>query len=168
MAKIEFTESTAIISECEQYRYRLTRRWKDGPSILWVMLNPSIADAEQLDPTLRRCLGFSKAWGYGRMVIANIYALRSTDPKRLLKHNHNPSNRINNQYIYQEALRCKKIVLGCGSHSMARDRLSEVTHVITNLAGKKCYCLGTTQAGYPKHPLYVAGNTELVRFRFDI
>lgn len=75
---------SAVISPCERYRYALHRRWQIGnSSVLWVMLNPSTADADIDDPTIRRCLVFSQAWSFDHLMVGNLYALRSTQPAAL-------------------------------------------------------------------------------------
>lgn len=77
-------ERAAEFSGCGRYRYSLRRRWADGgPPACWIMLNPSTADAEKDAPTIRRCIGFSKAWGHNALVVVNLFALRSTDPTAL-------------------------------------------------------------------------------------
>ena len=94
-------QSTAEISRDGVYRYRLTRRWEtdDRASMLrWIMLNPSTADASLDDPTIRRCMGFARAWGYGGIVVHNLYALRATDPRQLRDHP-DPVGPVNDSYI---------------------------------------------------------------------
>lgn len=77
-------EKTAIISEDEKYRYQLSRCWDETkPRILFIMLNPSTADANIDDPTIRRVISFAKSWGYGGVYVGNLFAFRSTDPKGL-------------------------------------------------------------------------------------
>lgn len=74
----------ALISPCEKYRYWLLRGWDPAlPAVLWVMLNPSTADATKDDATIRRCIKFSRRWGFGTMIVANLFAYRATDPKEL-------------------------------------------------------------------------------------
>ncbi|MFM7320548.1 MAG: DUF1643 domain-containing protein, partial [Armatimonadota bacterium] len=77
----------ATLSECGRYRYRLERRWSgepdDGDAVVFVGLNPSTADAGSDDPTLRRCVGFARAWGFPAVVLVNGFALRAADPRAL-------------------------------------------------------------------------------------
>ena len=74
---------TAILSPCCQYRYVLTRQWNDSEPVTWIMLNPSTADADKDDPTIRRCIGFAKAWGHGGIHVVNLFAFRATFTKSL-------------------------------------------------------------------------------------
>src|SRR5689334_20041621 len=78
-AQSEIVKS-AVLSPCGLYRYRLTRRWGDGPALLFVMLNPSTADATEDDPTIRRCTGFAKREGMPAIEVVNLFAWRATDP----------------------------------------------------------------------------------------
>lgn len=78
-------QRSAIISECQRYRYVLERKWQpELPGVLFVALNPSTADGQHDDPTVRRCVGFARSWGFGKIVIANLFALRSSHPSVLL------------------------------------------------------------------------------------
>jgi hypothetical protein len=77
-------ESWADLSDCGTYRYRLGRRWAEGPVDVWIMLNPSTADATVDDRTIGRCMEFSRRWGAGALVVGNLFALRATDPTDLL------------------------------------------------------------------------------------
>ena len=76
-------ERAAVISKCGAYRYSLTRKWSDAPLLSFVMLNPSTADAKEDDPTIRRCIGFARREGAGGLIVANLYALRSSSPEAL-------------------------------------------------------------------------------------
>lgn len=79
-----FTDSGATFSDCRTYRYRLHRIWDAGkPPCAFIMLNPSTATEAVLDPTVRRCVGYAMAWGYGGLIVGNVFALRSTDPRAL-------------------------------------------------------------------------------------
>ena len=77
------TEADAVISDCERYRYRLTRRWDDGPTCTFIMLNPSTADARKDDPTIRRCIGFARREGCAALLVINCFAFRATKPADL-------------------------------------------------------------------------------------
>jgi hypothetical protein len=143
------------------YRYILGRAW--GPEenpVLWVMLNPSTADAEKDDPTIRRCISFSKAWGHGALVVVNLYALRSTDPRALLAH---PSavGPSNDAHILAEVLRAGLVVAAWGAHPAVAFRAP----IVSEILGRSAVCLGHTAAGHPRHPLYVKGSAALVPLR---
>lgn len=76
--------NTCTFSPCRTYRYSLVHEWdRDLPRVAFIMLNPSTADENALDPTLRRCLGFARSWGYGSFEIGNVFAFRATDPKAM-------------------------------------------------------------------------------------
>ena len=76
----------AEISECENYRYSLTREWdKDKGKVLFIMLNPSTACDESNDLTTIRCINYAKRWGYGGITIGNLYPYRAKRPKHLNK-----------------------------------------------------------------------------------
>ena len=82
----KYSETDAPITEDGKYRYYLTRVWDyKKPTLLFIMLNPSIADSNNDDPTIRRVVDFAEYWGYGGIYVGNLYAFRSTDPKGLLK-----------------------------------------------------------------------------------
>jgi hypothetical protein len=84
---VAHTESSAVFSPCGRYRYRLVRRWDSAlPLLCLVMLNPSKANGRRNDPIVRRCIGFASSWGYGGIVVRNLYALVSTDPDELGDH----------------------------------------------------------------------------------
>ena len=73
-AHLGMADTGATLSPCGRYRYRLTRRWGDGGAVAFVMLNPSTADAEKDDPTIRRCIGFAREWRFGRLIVVNLFA----------------------------------------------------------------------------------------------
>src|ERR1700679_2220036 len=77
----DFRGCGAQFSHDNTYRYTLTRKWDEGPAVAFLMFNPSTATATTEDPTIRRCIGFARRWGYGRLVILNLYAIRGTDPR---------------------------------------------------------------------------------------
>lgn len=150
----------ATISECGQYRYVLKRRI---PSILrwvrpmlFVMLNPSTADAVQDDPTIRRCLGFATREGCTELTVVNLFALRSADPKKLLTHP-DPIGPENDKHIQEQIMRHRNgfMIAAWGAHPFAKKRAEQVK------AMGNFHCLGKTKNGDPRHPLYVKGDTQL-------
>ena len=150
---------SAILSACKRYRYVLGREWKaDLPGVLFIALNPSTADAEHDDPTVRRCIGFAKAWGFGKLAIANLFALRSTDPSRLLC-DHDPIGPENDRWLIELAGQFPLTVAAWGAHNSVRDRAANVLEMLLNV-----HHLGLTNAGHPKHPLYLPRTTRPTRF----
>ena len=154
-------ERTASIDESRTYRYHLGRVW--DPLILerccFIMLNPSTADAEVDDPTIRRCIGFAKAWGYGGLDVLNLYAYRATEPIKLFaaKDAIGPDNDF---WIRQKTtnLACQKVVGAWGTASWAQRRAREVRRLVP----QEVFCLGHTKAGHPRHPLYTRATAEPV------
>lgn len=147
-------DAGAIFSPCGRYRYRLWRHWSDGPSITWVMLNPSTADATSNDPTVERCCRRARTAGFGAIQVVNIFALRSTDPDALYA-SEDPVGPDNDQAILSAAAESKEIVCGWGNHGRLNDRGQAVLSLLEN-AGVKAKALLLTRAGQPGHPLYVA------------
>jgi hypothetical protein len=147
----------ALFDPSGRYRYRLSRRWAGGGrAIAFVMLNPSTADAERDDPTIRRCSGFARAWGFSAMTVVNLFALRATDPARL-RRARDPVGRDNDEHIAAAAAACDALVLAWGAHGAlgGRDR-----DVLALLRGCRPACLGVTRSGQPRHPLYLPSATR--------
>lgn len=148
--------SSAWLSGCERYRYRLGRNWGEGwgAPVTFVMLNPSTADAQQDDPTIRRCVGFAKAWGFGRLVVVNLYALRSTDPKGLWRAD-DPIGPDNDDHLSEAAWVAARddapIIAAWGANAKP-DRVAEVL-ALPHM--DRLTALGVTKAGAPRHPLYL-------------
>lgn len=153
----------ALISDCGQYRYALTRRWGEAPSLRFVMLNPSTADASLDDPTIRRCMGFAKRDGYGGLVVLNLYAYRATNPKALLT----CADAVGpgNDDMLRAHLRSsvgvgRPVVAAWGANA----RLDRWDQVLALASGVDWRCLGTTKSGAPRHPLYLSGDQPLLPF----
>lgn len=130
------------------------------PLLCMVMLNPSTADQSKLDPTLRRCRAFARAWGLHGFVIVNLFALRSTQPQRLYDHP-DPIGTLNDEAIVRAVDRCQVTLAGWGVHGTHLDRGRQVAEL---LGDRSVWCLGRNKDGSPKHPLYVPGNTKPVLF----
>ncbi len=146
----------ARLSPCGTYRYSLNRRWDIGrPRVGWIMLNPSTADAEVDDPTIRRCMGFARSWGYGGIVVRNLYALRATDPRELRKH----SDPIGPDNLLDECASDPLTIAAWGAHGAWRDRGNSVRSLL-NRIGIPLYHLGLTKDGHPRHPLYLKADLQ--------
>ena len=152
----------AIFDVNGRYRYSLWRAWSAYHTrIVFVLLNPSTADEQKNDPTIRRCMGFARAWNFGSMEVVNLFAYRATDYRELFKVN-DPLGEENNRFLMQAVERCSTVALGWGTRGTLLDRDRQV---ISLLAGRKdVHCLGITKNGQPRHPLYVKGDTTLVPF----
>lgn len=155
--------STATFSPDQRYRYSLSRRWKEGPRALFVMLNPSTADADNPDPTITRCLGFADAIGCGRLDVANLFAFRSTDPDQLIGRWAAIGPR-NDGEILALAKEADWVICAWGCHvsvegptgSPHGGRGDAVATMLLD-AGIKLHALRLTQKGFPAHPLFLPG-----------
>lgn len=161
MSEPTYTDQGAMFDEDRVYRFRLWRVWNPAlPRVAFVMLNPSTADERQLDPTLRRCLGFARAWGCGSFEVGNAYALRSTDPDALYGHP-DPVGPGNDEQLAAIARAATfGVFVGWGAHAPLPDRTRAVLEVLTGIS--EVQRLGAlTKCGQPRHPLYLAGTTPL-------
>lgn len=161
------TENGAVISDCRTYRYSLTREWEDGKCVAWLMLNPSTADAQVDDPTIRKCIGFSKRWGFGRLVVVNLFALRSTDPRALAR-NTDPVGPMTNWWITAAAKESRELVCawGCQQHLTTYALKDRPRQVLERLipADTIVSCLGRRKDGAPRHPLMLSYDTPREEF----
>ncbi|HEY8214268.1 MAG TPA: DUF1643 domain-containing protein [Methylocystis sp.] len=158
-------ERAAEISKCGAYRYRLTRRWGDAPPLPFVMLNPSNANAIDDDPTIRRCIGFARREGWGGLIVANLYALRSPSPEALWSAGDpiGPKNRRTLVSLAAQAFDQSAPIV-CAWGALARqDQIDEAIRMF-EAAGARLACLGRTRNGAPRHPLYVRADQPLERF----
>ncbi|MCY4654811.1 MAG: DUF1643 domain-containing protein [Dehalococcoidia bacterium] len=158
-----FRTKSAYFSEDRRYRYLLRRRVGDSSRrVLFVMLNPSAADEVRDDPTIRRCIGFARKWGYGLLDVVNLFALMSTDPKGLLEVD-DPVGPYNDAMIHHALEAADSVVLAWGNHGLDHPgRVKEVTAMVRRSA--QPLCLGLTLKGAPRHPLRLARTTALCRF----
>lgn len=149
---------TAMFSPCRTYRYLLTRKWGTGGYwCAFIGLNPSTADESVDDPTIRRCIGFAKLWGYDGLIMLNIFALRSTDPKYLKVHP-NPLGECNDLVIDLALWHSKLNVAAWGHHGALFGRGLDVATSV--MMRHSLHCLGRTASGSPKHPLYLRGDSK--------
>lgn len=158
---------TAVLSDCELYRYSLTRCWDLGNTradVAWIMLNPSTADAEVDDATIRRCIGFSKREGYGGLVVVNLFALRSTNPRNL-RHAEDPVGPDNRAHILRTALHADRVICAWGTWGAMHGRGHEMLHQLYGW-GIVPWHFGKTANGHPKHPLRLRKDARLTRLPF--
>lgn len=133
--------------------------WKSDPRmVMFIGLNPSTADETTDDPTIRRCIGFAKRWGYGGIWMTNLFALRATDPKVMLAHPE-PVGPENDERLLHWYSRSNLVIAAWGQHGKHRGRARQILKKLRDL-----YCLGRTRDGHPRHPLYVKGDTEPIPF----
>lgn len=193
---VGYLQAGANISPCGKYRYRLWREWRlhplpaqwdmwtedDGSPVvdgagkqigapktcLFVMLNPSTADGDMDDPTIRRCVGFAKAWGYDRMEVVNLFAYRATKPVQLLALNHgdDPVGPLNIDAIRTAmAQQVNRIVCAWGANGSHLGQDETVLGWIEDYADflderPEIVALGLTAEGHPRHPLYLPADAE--------
>lgn len=180
----KYVSQGAVISKDERYRYFLWREWRgsatddnwewldavDGngvrlgepKAVTFIMLNPSTADAQEDDPTIRRCVGFAKAWKYDRINVVNIFGHRATDPDALLAldHNDDPVGPDNQKYIDHAVSQSGIIICAWGKHG--RHLGQDLTTM--GWLWKPAHCLGRNKDMSPKHPLYLPANSERIPF----
>lgn len=190
-----YIASGATISPCGRYRYRLWREWRlyplpaqwdmwidekgkpvvDGAgeqlgepkSCVFIMLNPSTADGDEDDPTIRRCVGFAKAWGYDRLEVLNLFAHRATDPHDLLALNDadepvGPRNLETFRTVLDRDFPVGIVICAWGVHGA---HLGQDETALGWLGSRKRFALGLTKDGHPRHPLYLPRTATAVEFR---
>ncbi|MCW1927365.1 DUF1643 domain-containing protein [Bhargavaea beijingensis] len=153
----------AIFDPSEKHRYRLSVSWEENlPSCLYIMLNPSTADAIKPDPTLRKCVGFAERNGFGSLEVLNLYSYRATKPADLWKSGElrHPDNDI---HLKEAISGADKIIVSWGIHGRRNRRYQDILEYIQE-AGKVPYCLGKTKCGMPRHPLMLAYATQLIEY----
>ena len=154
-------QKEATISDDQIYRYKLSRTWDSTKStILFIGLNPSIADETIDDPTITRCLNYAKDWGYGTLLMANLFAFRSTYPKDIYLTD-NPIGNENDNYILECVAQSDLVVACWGNNGMYMDRENIIKELIPNL-----YCLKKNKNGTPHHPLRLPRNIRPIPFNF--
>lgn len=195
-ASTEEIRRGARVSGDGLYRYELTRTWDpaNDARAVWIMLNPSTADAMVDDATVRRCIGFSKREGFGTMTVLNLYAYRSKDPDQLgaVADPVGPDNR-ETIAEWTDPHIAVKVIAAWGSFvpfgrevlrgqsvpgnprgragSGGRPSLARLSHaqlvqtILNTIRSPRVYCLGTTKDGHPRHPLYVAADQPLQVWR---
>lgn len=159
-------ESSAEFDPTGLYRYRLTRRWAPGPSCLFIGLNPSTADAEKDDNTIRKEIHYARTWGFGCLEKANMFAYRSTDPKKLYEVE-DPMGPDNAAFITRMAGESDMIICAWGCEKLAQENHDRTMDLLRSV-GKPLHCLSVTKAGYPGHPLYLKKSLLAVLYEFKV
>jgi len=146
-----YQRTSASFSVCEVYRYVLGRFWNAQERLVnFIMLNPSTADEHHDDATLRRCVGYARQWGFGGVVVTNLYAYRATDPRQLWTVA-DPVGPLNDEYLHKALRYSRMVVCAWGQHAKPA-RSAEVLQLIRDM-GHKPMALKKTKQGMPAHPL---------------
>ena len=155
------SESGAVFSSDNRYRYGLWRNWNPhGRQVLFIGLNPSTADHEQNDPTIRRCIGFARNWGYDGVLVGNLFAYRATRPEDLRKAS-KPVGPDNQEWLLKLAA-AAELVIACwgneGSYLNQDQSIQPLFHEI--------HCLKVNSTGTPAHPLYLKKFLRPIPYQF--
>jgi hypothetical protein len=155
---------SALISACGKYRYRLDRDGLSGKgTVVWIMVNPSTADATEDDATIRRVRGFSQRLGFARFTVGNLFAYRATDVREL-RTVADPIGPRNDDQLHLMVGSADLVIVAWGPVAkqppVLRDRFKTVIKMIP-----KPMCLGVAQDGHPRHPLMLANDTPLQNWR---
>ena len=149
-----YLESSATLSPCWRYRYTLHRRWAlGGGGVTFIGLNPSTADARLDDPTIRRCVGFAKAWGFNAVDMINLFAFRATSPDDMLAQE-DPEGPDNDDWILDTVANAGLVVAAWGTSGHHRRRDRRVCELLDSV---DLHVLRITKDGHPAHPLYLPG-----------
>lgn len=147
--------SSAVYSDCETYRYSITRIWDEAaPKLMFVMLNPSKATEVDNDPTIERCERRARTLGFGGFRATNIFAYRATDP-RDMRAAADPEGPDNILVLRDSIAWSDQTICAWGTHGAFRNQGPQIAEILRNF-GKPLYHLGLSKAGHPKHPLYIA------------
>jgi hypothetical protein len=158
------TASGATFSACRRWRYLLWRRWDESaPVANFLMLNPSTADEKVLDPTCSRARDFAARWGFGALLVTNVFAWRATDPQAM-KAVRDPVGRGNDAAIVRAAKQSAIVVCAWGNHGAHLQRSAAVLRLLRD-AGIALHVLRVNAGGEPAHPLYLSGTLRPRRWR---
>lgn len=147
--------SQVTYSDCQAYRYCLTRIWDENAArINFVMLNPSKADEIKNDPTVARCEARARHLGFGAFQVTNIFAWRDTDPHAMRRAN-KPVGPENDDTLTASAHWADLVIAAWGVHGAHQNRGAQVEELLRH-AGIKLFHLGLSKGGHPRHPLYLA------------
>src|SRR5690349_2388113 len=152
-------ETGAVFSRCRRWRYLLWRRWDAAaPTANFLMLNPSTADEFKLDPSCTRARLYAERWGYGALIVTNLFGWRATDPDEM-KAAREPVGRGNDRAIVAAAREAAIVVCAWGNHGAHLGRSSSVKTMLAK-AGIRTHVLRMNSCGEPAHPLYLPGGLK--------
>ncbi len=153
------TAAGATFSPCRRWRYLLWRRWDAAkPVANFLMLNPSTADEVKLDPTCARARDYAERWGYGALIVTNVFAWRATDPARM-KAVEDPVGPGNDAAIVKAAKESEIVVCAWGNHGAHKDRSKKILNILSKNE-IRLHALRINANGEPAHPLYLPGRLE--------
>ena len=175
-------KGSALLSVCGNYRYTLGRHFDEQPPgvkrVVFIMLNPSTADADDNDPTITRCMGYAQSWGCSDLIVVNLFPLRATDPKELRTHPQpegvpfpeplpeSPAGTMleyaNYDFIQRACRSAWRVICAWGTHSMARRQYETIA---ANIKLPTLYCLERAKNGAPKHPLYLKKDLQPIPWK---
>ena len=147
------TGTGAVFSPCGRYRYKLWRVWDPARPlgcVMFLMLNPSTATDADDDPTIRRCTGYARSWGYGGLCVGNLFAYRATDPTALQRAA-SPVGPDNDRALRAMMAQCGLVVVAWSNHGA---RYGQRVQEVLDLVEQPLYCLQQLRCGHPAHPLY--------------
>jgi hypothetical protein len=155
---------SAILSDCKQYRYSLERIWDESkPKVLFIMLNPSKADADIDDRTINKCIKFAKSWEFGGLIVGNLFAYRATDKYELLKIE-DPIGAKNQKHLDEMISKSESVICAWGNIDILRKvgKKLKPSYEPFNNNSEKFYFIELSIYGIPKHPLYLKLKPEFV------
>lgn len=157
------SDAGAAFSSCRRWRYLLWRRWDASrPAANFLMLNPSTADETVLDPTCSRARDYAERWGYGALLVTNVFAYRATDPDDM-KAAKDPVGKGNDAAIVRAAKASALVVCAWGNHGAHLGRSSAVKRLLAR-AGLALHVLRLNANGEPAHPLYLPSRLRPTRW----
>lgn len=167
-----------VFSPCRKYRYTLWREWdidlmtgcsddllNSNKYVQFIGLNPSTADETNDDPTIRRCIGFSKAWGYGAFCMTNLFAFRATDPEVMKSSGSHVAGIDNQHHILKIAASAGIVVAAWGKHGKHMSQDLNAIEWMKSI-NVEIYHLGLNKDKTPKHPLYLKASTLPEKLKF--
>jgi hypothetical protein len=152
---IALTRCGARFSRCRRWRYLLWRKWAEGPVVNFLMLNPSTADEVKLDPSCTRARLYAERWGFGALIVTNLFGWRATDPDDM-KAARDPVGTGNDLAIISAAMSSKLVICAWGNHGAYRERSKKVVELLKRKE-VSLHALRLNRSGEPAHPLYLPG-----------